>query len=101
MTTIACRGDILGFLVQELPDDISTSDILQQERILYPTWDAAIIASSLLANRLSDKYNSKVTCILRSSSRNACIESGYAISHRLHDWRCDVIIYPVFAALKN
>lgn len=90
------RGELIGFLVQELPDDICAAHILQQERILYNTWDAAIIAASLLASSLSDKYNSKLTCILRSTSRNACLENGYVISHRLHDWRCDVAIFPVF-----
>lgn len=95
------RGELIGFLVQELPDDISATHILHQERILYTTWDTAMMAASLLAGKLAEQYNSKLTCILRSSSRNSCVENGYIISHRLHDWRCDVAIFPVFAQLKN
>ena len=99
--TTHVRGELLGFLVQEMPDDISSTDILHQERLLYATWDSAIIAASLLTNTLSDKYNARATCVLRSTSRAACLDNGYVTSHRLHDWRCDVLIFPVFAATQR
>jgi hypothetical protein len=99
--TSSTRGELLGFIVQELPDDVSTVDIIHQGHTVYPTWDAAIRAASLLANGLAEKYNSNITCILRSSSRNTCLENGYVISHRLIDWRCDIVIFPVFAAASS
>jgi arabinogalactan endo-1,4-beta-galactosidase len=92
------NGALLGFLVQELPDDVSSHDLLHQRRIVYPTWDAAIRAASELANSIGEKYESKITCILRSASYTLCLENGYVISHRIHDWRCDVIIFPVFSS---
>ena len=94
------RGELIGFIVQELPNDASIAHVLQQEGILYPTWDAAMNAASLLANGLSEKYNSKLMCILRTSSRNACLENGFTTSHRLQDWRCDVVIISQYKPLK-
>jgi hypothetical protein len=88
--------ELVGFIVQEIADDLSAHDVLQQARVLYSTWDAAVSAAGVLAHTAAERCSTRATCILRGTSYNTCLENGFVVLYRIHDWRSDVYVFPVY-----
>lgn len=83
--------EIIGYLVYLVNNEVTTQDILYQNRVLYSTWEAATAA----AGEMARKCEGKPICLLRSTSRNICHDNGYTTAYRLHS--ADVLIFPVHA----
>lgn len=86
--------EIIGYLVYLVNNEVTTQDILYQNRVLYSTWEAATAAAAALAQKMSNEFSSRPLCLLRSTSLNICHDNGYTTVYRLHS--ADVLIFPVF-----
>jgi hypothetical protein len=89
--------EIIGYLVYLVNNEVTTQDILYQNRVLYPKWEEATAAAGVLAQKTSNEYTSKPICLLRSASRTICHDIGYTTAFRLHS--ADILIFPVHASL--
>lgn len=86
---------IVGYLVQVVDDEVTAKDVLYQQWILYPTWEAAVAAASTITSKHTDEGD-KVICTLRGTSKSTCHTMGHVMAYRLDSK--DVIICPVTAA---
>lgn len=87
--------EIIGYLVYVVNNEVTTQDILYQNRVLYPKWEDATTAAGLLA----DKHEGKPLCLLRISSQSICHDNGYTTAYRLDS--ADVLISPVYSSAPS
>ena len=83
----------IGYLVYLVNNEVTTQDILYQNRVLYPKWENAIAAAGEIAQKTSNEYSGKAICLLRSTSQSLCNDNGYTTAYRLNT--VDVLIFPV------
>jgi hypothetical protein len=88
--------EIIGYFVQVVDDEVTAKDILYQQRILYPTWEAALDAASKLVSKHAHNDQISPICTLRSTSKSTCHSMGYVMAYRLESK--EVLMFPVLAA---
>ena len=88
--------NVIGYLVYLVNNEVTTQDVLYQNRILHSKWEEAISAAGALAQKLSNEFSSRPICLLRRTSQTICHDNGYTTAFRLDS--ADVLI---FSVLKN
>lgn len=83
--------EIIGYLVYVVNHEVTSQDILYQNRILYSNWEEATKGAAELTTRFENPI-----CCLRSASKTSCDKQGYITAYRLES--ADVIILPVCKA---
>ena len=84
---------IIGYFVQLVDDEVTAKDILYQQWILHPSWEAAVAAAVAIVSKQANDDETKPICTLRATSKSTCHTMGYALAYRLESK--DVIICPV------
>ncbi len=80
--------EIIGYLVYLVNHEVTTQDILFQNRVLFTTWDDATTAAEELAKTFSNRI-----CLIRSTSKTNCHANGYTTAYRLDS--ADILIFTV------